>query len=378
MIYLDHAATSFPKPLEVWQAMERWFRDLGVDAARGTSRRHEQVALEVDECRQRLGRLCGVPARNVVFCSGATEALNLALKGILAPGARVWTTRLEHNAVVRPLIGLRERLGIEVRFFEPASCRVEPEQIRDALEREPPPDLFVFSHASNVTGAVQDFTPVAGMLRQAGARILADCAQTAGRLDLRALDVDAYAIPGHKGLHGPPGIGALCLAEALPVVALKEGGTGSSLATDRMPRELPQALEAGTPNTPGILGWLAGIRWTEARGIPRIHEHECNLVEGLRQALAPLEEAGKLRRIGAASREGFVAVLSLTFDELDPAEVALALEQNEIHVRAGFHCAPYVHAYIGSEEGGTARLSLGACNTAEEVARAAEVIADIA
>ncbi len=377
MIYLDSSATSFPKPPEVLDAVQGWFRQLGVDAARGSSARHEAVAAGVDRCRQRLAQICGVTPSHVVLCAGATHASNLILKGVLRPGDRVWTTALEHNAVVRPLVGLQRRANVRVSFFAPATARVEADQIAAALENEPPPDVFVFNHASNVTGVIQDFDRIAPALRAAGALLIADCAQTAGKLDLTRLDVDALIVPGHKGLAGPPGIGALCLRRDMDIVPLIEGGTGSSGATDAMPRQLPTSLEAGTPNTPAVLGLLAGLDWVLARGIDALYAEEMARMRTLRAALAPAHDAGKLRLIGADGTTTHTAVLSVTFPNLDPTEAALILEADGILTRAGFHCAPYIHEHIGTAAAGTLRLSPGPYNTDAEMVTVAQRLATL-
>jgi len=379
-VWLDNAATSWPKPPEVLEAMRHWFEQLGVDASRGSSQRHETVATRVGELRQRLAAMAGVPHRHVVLCAGATDALNLLFKGFLTAGDRVWTTMLEHNAVVRPLIGLQERIGVAVRFIPPAAGKltVDAATLQRELELGPPPKLFVYSHASNVTGTVQNFSGSMPQLRAAGVVVVVDCAQTAGLLPLDTLDADAIVLPGHKSLLGPPGVGALCLRRDLRLVAWREGGTGSSVATDRMPDELPAALESGTPNTPGLLGWLAGIEWVLQRGPHALHAREMRLASRLRNTLAPLAASGALRLFGAETGTPHVAVLSVAFRDLDPVEAAIILEQKGILARAGFHCAPYIHRYLGCNALGTLRLSPGVFSTDEDVDRAATIISELA
>jgi selenocysteine lyase/cysteine desulfurase len=374
MLYLDHAATSFPKPPEVLDAVSRWYRELGVDAARGTSERHEAVQLEVAECRHQLHKLTGM--RNVAFTSGTTEALNLFLRGFLDRGDVVWSTALEHNAVVRPLHELSRSRDIKTRWFrpDPAQPAVTWEQIATALNDNAPPRLLVYNHASNVTGAIQDFSPIASELRAAGARVLVDCAQSAGSLDLTGLDADAIALSGHKGLYGPPGIGALCMREDLGVSPLLAGGTGSDTNTDEMPDDLPGRLESGTPNTPGIFGLNAGLRFVATRSIAAIHAHENEWIDLLRERLTDLERAGKLALIGADPEREHTAVLSVVIEGVDPLEAAMALEQHGILVRAGFHCAAYVHDVLGTQRTGTVRISPGMFNAIEEVDAVAAAI----
>ncbi len=379
MIYLDNAATSWPKPPCVLEAVRNWFERLGVDASRGTSVRHQEVGRILADLRRLLAEEHGTEASRVILCSGATEAANLFLKGICRPGMRVWTTALEHNAVLRPLVGLRERRDLRLRVLEPGpSGVVEASDLTRALEAGPPPDLLVCNHASNVSGAVQDLAALGRLAKEAGALVLADVAQTSGRLDLQGLPVDAMIVPGHKAWWGPPGTGALCLSPEAPVpLPLHEGGTGSTRALDRMPETLPEALEAGTPNTPGFCGWLASILHVRREGRGTLLARELEARNRLWELLAPGEEEGLWRRTPPAPGRPLVPVLSLVLVDLDPVEVGMGLEQEGIQVRTGFHCAPYIHRHLGSLEAGTLRLSPGTdCGSEamEEVARTLETL----
>ncbi|MFQ5506768.1 MAG: aminotransferase class V-fold PLP-dependent enzyme, partial [Planctomycetota bacterium] len=249
-------------------------------------------------------------------------------------------------------------------------------RVAEALEEGPSPELLVINHASNVTGAIQDLGSIVPLCKKRGTRVLVDCAQTAGRVDLTELGADAYVLPGHKGLMGPPGVGALCLDGAPELLALIEGGTGSSRATDRMPEELPASLEAGTPNTPGYYGWHAGLNWLQEQDPAKLHARELSLLGSLGERLAGLEEEGAVRCFGGTG-ERHVAILSLSFRDFDPVEVAVILEQHEIIARAGFHCAPYVHRALGTGESGTLRLSPGPFNTEEQIAAVGDVLLQV-
>ena len=357
-LYFDNSATTWPKPDCVVDAIQEWFRDFGVDPSRGSSARHEEVARRVARLRRLLAELGATKPERVILTSGATEALNLYIKGSLQAGDRVWTTKLEHNAIARPLVAMRDRLALELRVFDLDGDRVSCAQVEAALREDGAPALFAYSHASNVTGAVQDFSPITTELRNLGCRVLVDCSQSAGRLRLDSIAADALAIPGHKGLYGPPGVGALVLRpDTVTPRPLLEGGTGSTHSSDTMPESLPSALECGTPNTPGHFGWLAGIEWVLERGFDELLRHELALLDRILAGLSDLET---LRVVHA--NEPRVAVASLYVDGLDAHEAAMALEADDAVIRAGYHCAPYVHDAIDHPEG-SLRVSPGALQT---------------
>ena len=377
-IHLDNAATSWPKPDAVVDALREWFVQLGVDAHRGGSGRHQIVSHRVESLRVGLGRLVGVPAQQVLLGPGSTWACNLFLKGLLRPGMRVWTSAWEHNAVARPLMGLARREGIHVDVLTGSGSGIlAVEDLQAHLAERGTPDLLAPNHASNVTGEVQDLEPLLAWARNLGITTFVDVAQSAGRLDLASLGADAYAIPGHKGLMGPPGVGALCLRDPRILVPLLEGGTGSTRATDRMPEELPRAHEAGTPNSPGLLAWLAGLQWVQEQGPSRLLKDELALLDRLASALAPLQAQGRIRIHAAQPDRPRVAVMSLRCAELDPAEIALILDQEGFALRAGYHCAPWIHQRLGTEEGGTLRIGPGPFNREADIDRLAALLSGL-
>lgn len=370
MIYLDHAATSFPKPPGVLAAIRNWYEHLGVSAERGDSQRCSEVRSAVDGVRRRLATLVGVPAARVAFTSGATEALNLALRALLRPGDTVLTTVFEHSSVVRPLRALQRERGLRLEIL-PATAQggLSVDAAAEALASRRP-RLFVFTHASNVTGARFDAAALCELGRRHGATTLLDASQTAGLFDV-AVGADAVVASAHKGLHGPPGLGFLALREGLDLQPQKQGGTGSSAALEEQPTQWPQAFEAGTPNTPAILGLGAALSWLDEVGIPNLRA-------------AALERTGELTALLAARRRVRVLhppgprtpVVSFVHDEFDPAEIGGMLDAAGVHVRTGFHCAPWVHAALGTERGGTVRMSPGPFVTAAEVRSASAAVAD--
>ncbi len=360
-VYWDHAATSWPKPPKVLAAMQDWFERLGVDAARGSTTLHQEVASKTADLRRRLGLLCGVPTEGVVLGSGATFAANLFLKGILEPGDRVFASRYEHNAVARPLLGMMKNGRIQLDLISAAPLSgPTPEDLEKALGKGPKPRLLCLNHASNVTGLVLDVAPLIQWAKKNGCLVLLDCAQSAGRLPLQHLHADAFLIPGHKALGGPPGVGALCLARTCPIpLPFVEGGTGNPTADGLMPKSLPGALEAGTPNTPGRLGLLAALKEIEGKEASLLSS-ELHSLKKLWDALQELEIQGKLKRIGPPpSQSGRVGVLSLDLLGRDPFELAMLLEGKGFILRAGQHCAPWIHKELGTHPLGTLRISPG-------------------
>lgn len=362
MIYLDNAATSFPKAPGVAEAVTGWYRDCGVSASRGQSRLSEQVAGEVADARRRIGRMCGQPAEQVAFTSGATESLNLFLHGFLNPGDKVLTTALEHSSVVRPLNWLREHAGIQLTVLPPdPEGHVHTEQVEEAL-LEGGHRLLVFTHASNVVGSLLDAAAFCAVARRHGCTTLLDASQTAGVVPLD-VGADAVVASAHKALLAPPGLGFLCVnsevRDRLRIV--KQGGTGSSTAVAQQPREWPAGMEAGTPNTPAILGLLAALRWLEGKEPEELLRHELSCEETLRQALGT-----RTRTLG--SGEGpRIAVLSILVRDLDSAEAGLLLAEAGVHVRTGYHCAPWIHEHLGTAAGGTVRISPGPFTTEDDV-----------
>lgn len=366
MIYLDHAATSWPKSPAVLAAVQRWFADVGVSEARGAGPRCRLAAHEVALARADLGRLVDLPPERIAFVSGATEGLNLVLRALLRPGAHVLTTAFEHSSVVRPLRALQDERQLTIDILPPVRGGIDALALDHALRRSRV-DLFVFAHASNVTGACFDAALLCQLCRQAGVRTVLDASQTAGLIDLR-VGADVVVASCHKALGSPPGLGFV--ATALPLLPQKQGGTGHGRSFDRHPTEWPAAFEAGTPNTPAIFGLHAARAGRTPADDERDLRHALACIDELAAGLAA---AGgwRLLRHDAPFR---VPILSLAHDVLDPAEVAGILADRGIHVRSGQHCAPWLHEHLGTGAAGTLRLSTGATTTAAEVGAALQVL----
>ncbi|MDP2873371.1 MAG: aminotransferase class V-fold PLP-dependent enzyme [Bacillota bacterium] len=377
-VYLDNAATSFPKPSTVYLAVERYMREIGTSPGRGTYSRARAADEVVARARAALARLLNIPrADRLVFTSNVTESLNLAIKGAVRPGDHVVTTAMEHNAVWRCLKALESEGVIEVAV---APCgrdgTLDPDDLLSLLR--PATRLIVMVHASNVTGTLMPVEAVASAARLRGISLLLDAAQTAGayELDVQALGVDLLAFTGHKGLLGPQGTGGLYIRDGIVLRPLKEGGTGSESVLERQPDELPDRYEAGTLNGPGIAGLGAAAEFLLAEGIRRVAEHERALT---REALGRLSKIPGLLVYGPKDPDRQVGVISFNLSGISPADLAYALdEMYGIMVRAGLHCAPQAHRSLGTIDQGTVRASFSYLSTTSDVERLAGALHDIA
>jgi cysteine desulfurase family protein len=381
MIYLDNAATSFPKPEPVYQAVDHYQRQLGAPAGRGAYAAAVEATAIVARCRARLARLLNVQSpERVLLTFNGTDSLNIALKGLLRENDHVVTSVLEHNSVLRPLRALRDSHGIEVTQV-PADGRgfVDPEAVRRAMR--PGTRLVAMIHASNVTGAIQPVAEIGAIARERGAFFLVDAAQTLGHLpiDLSRLPIDLLAAPGHKGLLGPLGTGLLYVRPGVErfLATWREGGTGTSSEDDQQPQVLPYKYESGNHNVLGLAGLHAALDWIEKQGLERLRDHQQSLV---RHLLALLEGQPGITVAGPVDASPRVGVVSVMVNDLDPHDVAAILDSRAgMATRAGLHCAPGAHRAIGSfERGGTVRLSAGPFNTQEQMAEAAAALVALA
>ena len=378
MVYLDNAATSWPKPESVYRTMDAFLRTKGGNPGRGSHSLAVAARETVEETRRLLARLFNVPdARRVVFALNCTDALNLGLRGLLKPGDHVITSQIEHNSVVRPLSRL-EKIGVKVtRLAASAETGViSPRDVEDAINHRT--RLVVITHASNVTGAIQPIAECGAIARRHGLVFMVDAAQTAGKypIDVQAANIDLLAFSGHKGLLGPPGTGALYIGERVDLDPLREGGTGSFSEYEEQPLALPDRYESGTQNGVGIAGLGAGIKFILDEGMDKIRDHEERLAGRLIRSLRNLPG---VTLYTAKDGHPQAPVVSFTVRGLEPGEVGAILDQAfDTKVRTGLHCAPAAHRTIGTFPKGTVRLSPGYFNTLEEIESTVSAIDRIA
>jgi cysteine desulfurase family protein len=380
-IYLDNAATSWPKPESVYQAVDRYQRELGAPAARSGYREAGEVNRIVEQARSAVARILGIKnASSIAFCHNGTDALNAAIHGALYEGGHAITSDAEHNSVLRPLALLAAQGRITLTHVACDSAgRIDPADVRRALR--PGTRLVVLQHASNVTGAIQPLAEVGKAVRSHGALFLVDAAQTLGHLPFAVddLDCDLLAAPGHKGLLGPLGTGILYVRPGIEaqLQSFRQGGTGTNSESDEHPGDMPAKFEAGNLNVPGIAGLRAGCEFILERGVEHLHSTVTSLARQLNDSLRAIEG---VELYGPEDPGDRVGVVSLNIQGYDPQDVAASLDATyRIQVRAGLHCAARIHAALGtSQRGGTVRFSVGPFNVPEEVAVAAEAVRDVA
>lgn len=368
MIYLDHAATSFPKPPQVIRAMSDFLECAGGNPGRSGHRLSIAAGRIVYDAREAIAELFNAPdPLRVVFTLNATHALNLALRGILNAGDRVVTTSMEHNAVMRPLRAL-EQSGVQVVIVRCArDGSLDVNDLAAALQERT--KLVVATHASNVTGTILPIAEIAQLAHRAGACVLVDAAQTAGVLpiDIQAMGIDLLAFTGHKGLLGPPGTGGLVLADSVKteqIEPLMRGGTGSHSEFETQPEFLPDKFESGTPNGVGIAGLRAGVRFIASLGIEAIRAHEMKLAS----VLESLRELPGVTVYGPARVTDRTATCSFRVAGHRVSDIALQLEEQfGIMCRVGLHCAPAAHRTIGTLPEGTVRFAPGHMTTLQDI-----------
>lgn len=365
MIYLDNAATSSPKPQCVLDAVLRAMTEINANPGRGGHARSLAAGREVLACREALSALLNArDPTEILMQFNCTDALNLAIKGCLRRGDHVISTYLEHNSVLRVLMGLEKRGQISVTLLRPREeGMIDPEEIRWAIT--PRTRLLVLTHASNVTGAIQPVATAGEIAREAGLLYLIDGAQALGCLpvDVEKLGCHMYAFPGHKGLLGPQGTGGLYLKSGVVLRPLREGGTGSSSESMVQPEELPERYESGTLNYHGVAGLNAGVRYVAGR-LSQILSHERELTTALYQGLSALPQVTVYSPAAEAGRAGIV---SFNAGDLSSSQAADALDRAGFAVRGGLHCAPGAHAVLGTLRRGVVRASVGHATTFEEI-----------
>ncbi|MGA2081701.1 MAG: aminotransferase class V-fold PLP-dependent enzyme [Holophaga sp.] len=367
MIYLDNAATSFPKAPGVVEAVARCLAEVGGNPGRASHGLATAGSRIVFEAREACCALFGIPdAARLCFTKNATEALNLAILGRVPPGGRVVVSSLEHNSVMRPLRHLEAARGVRLRVVPFDACaRPDPAVLRDALGTRP--DLMVLTAASNVTGGLAPVGEIAAACRAAGVPLCLDASQWAGHLPLPVLDLDLPLVccSGHKGLLGPGGTGALYVQEGFEPEPLLRGGTGSASEREEQPEFMPDRFEAGTANLPGLAGLLTAARWLAATGLEEVRRREAAVTDRLVRGLRALPGVAVPGPGPGAER---APVVSITVAGRDLGELALELDRRDVAVRVGLHCAPAAHRSLGTfAAGGTLRLSPGVFTTGAEV-----------
>ena len=375
-IYLDNAATSLPKAPGVGEAMADYLEHVGCNIGRGGYQRAWDAAGGVLAVREKLCALVNGPdPRNVCFTPGATYGLNFLLHGLLRPGDKVLTSPMEHNAVLRPLEQLKSR-GVEVEYLP---CTDRGELLPDGLAERLTEDVraVVLTHASNVSGTLFPIGQVGALCRERGIFFLVDGAQTLGAVpvDMAAMGIDGLAFPGHKGLLGPQGIGGLVVTDALAaeLEPLVSGGTGSLSESLSMPPFLPDRLEPGTLNLPGIFGLGAALDYLAEQG-EALRERERKLSRHLWYRMKELEEDG-LRVLGTDDCFNRAGVVSVDFLRADNGEMAFRLEREYgVLTRVGLHCAPLAHRMLGTFPQGAVRFSVGPFTTFAEIDTAAGAV----
>ena len=367
-IYLDNASTTFPKPNVVPTTMADFIRNQGANINRGTYASAYDTEEKVFETREQLCRLFHFPdSKNVIFTPNVTTSLNMVIKGLLHPGDHVLVSAMEHNAVMRPLT----QLAKQDIFFDRIPCTAEGELLTESMESllKPNTKAIILTHASNVCGTMMPLEKVGDFCRRHHLFFLVDAAQTAGvfPIDMERMHIDALCFTGHKGLMGPQGIGGFLITDALAqlLTPLISGGTGSISHLEEIPDFLPDRLEPGTLNLPGIIGLHAALSFIESIGINAIQKHELALT-GL--FLQKLQDLPRINLAGKSSVAGRTGVISLQIADMDCALAACRLEQEfGISTRVGLHCAPSAHKTLGTYPQGTIRFSVGYFNTPEDI-----------
>ena len=377
MIYLDNAATSWPKPETVYLAMDKFLREKGANPGRAGFRMAVAAEEIIEECRSLLQKFFQVASpEQIIFTLNCTDALNMALKGLLAPGDHVITSSLEHNSVSRPLNSLAEQ-GVQYsRVRHNPHGLINPEAIEELIR--PQTKMIVLAHASNVLGTLQPLKEIGALARKRDVLFLLDAAQTAGAtaLNLQDMNIDILACPGHKALLGPPGTGLLVLNSRLEIGTWREGGTGSQSEEPTHPVSYPYRLEGGTPNTVGIAGLKAGVEFLLEKGVNTVREHETLLLEKLLAGLMGIPGVTVYGTPLATQRAGLV---SFNLAGWEPQDLAAVLDTSfELACRAGLHCAPWTHEAIGTLPAGTVRFSVGYFNSAAEIDTALAAVSALA
>ena len=373
-IYLDNAATSFPKPKEVATAVYDFMVNNGTSSGRGSYKKAMQSDYIVYECRKLIGKLFNFDnPKKVVFTSNVTDSLNIAMRGILKENDHVITSSLEHNAVWRCLKTLERDINIKIDTVECSKDGItNPQDIKKYIKKDTA--LIVFTQASNVLGTIQPIREIGAIAREHNIPFLVDSAQSAGamKIDVKEDNIDILAFTGHKSLLGPMGTGGLIINTNIDIKPLKAGGTGGDSAYEYQPDYYPNHLETGTSNVSGIAGLREAIKFLNKEGIENIHNKEKELTK---YALEKLETVKDIEIYGPKDCEKMLSVISFNIKDKRPEDVGSILDQKyDIMLRAGLHCAPTAHSVIGTKDRGTLRIGLGYFNEKEDIDKLVEAL----
>ncbi|MED0671494.1 aminotransferase class V-fold PLP-dependent enzyme [Aneurinibacillus aneurinilyticus] len=365
-IYLDNAASTWPKPPEVSRAVAKCIDEYAANPGRGGHKLSLKASKAVYQARVRLARLFNVKNPNDIFFTvNATHALNQAIKGFVKAGDHVITTSLEHNSVRRPLEFLRKEAGVQITYIKPENHQFSLDAITSAIQTNT--TMIVVSHASNLLGTIAPVKEIGLIAREAGITYLVDASQTAGilPLDVEEMKIDMLAFPGHKGLYGPQGTGGLYVRSSVELTPLLHGGTGSHSEKIDQPMTRPDRYESGTLNTPGIVGLSAGVDFVLKTGVETIRQKEWTLTQLLLDKLSRVEG---VRVFGPDKDIERVGVVPFMLEGVDASELAYILDQEyNIAVRSGFHCTPLAHETAGTSDTGAVRVSFGYFNEEEDI-----------
>ena len=376
MIYLDNAATTYPKPDKVYDAVLDCMKNFGANPGRAGHKLAIAAGRIIYEARENVSKLFNVDnPMNIIFTHNATDSLNLAIKGLLKSGDHVITTSIEHNSVIRPIKSLEE-IGVENTIV---SCdkygQLDPKDIENAIK--PNTKLIVTTHASNVCGTLVDIKSVGDIAKKYNILYLIDASQTAGiyDIDVKQFNVDMIGIAGHKGLLGPQGTGVLYIREGIRIKQLKEGGTGSKSEELIQPDIFPDKYESGTHNTPGLAGLNEGIKFILEKGTDNIRKHEEELTDYFIQELKKIPQ---VKIYGPMDTKKQASVVSINIGNIDSGEISYILDDvYDIATRSGLHCAPLAHKTLGTFEQGTVRFGIGYFNTKNDIDKAVDALKDI-
>ena len=365
MIYLDNAATTFPKPNEVYNYLYDCIINYCANPGRGAHNLSIKCESKIFDCRERLSMLLNIEnPLNIIFTSNATDSLNIAIKGVLKPGDHAITTMIEHNSVLRPLYSLK-KFNIETTIIPVNSLGyLNINDIKKSIKKNT--KAIIINHGSNVIGTIQNLEPIGLLAKSLGILFIVDASQTIGysQINVKKMNINLLAFPGHKSLFGLQGTGGLYISDNIEISSLKEGGTGSNSESIIHPDFLPDKMESGTLNTPGIISLNEGIKFIFCKRIDNIRNHEISLMEYL---TSELQKLPFVKLYGETNPQLKTPVLSFNIDNHDSSEVGRYLNSLNIYLCTSYHCAPLIHKIIGTERIGTVRVSPGYFNTFNDI-----------